>query len=92
MKLLLTSAGFGGATQQSTVRGTISLNRTITNALQGLVGKDFSATKLVFIPTAANVEAGDKGWLIDDLKKCTELGFEEVDIVDAMANQECLLR
>jgi dipeptidase E len=71
MKLLLTSAGF--------------TNKTIINALQGLVGKDFSATKFVFIPTAANVEAGDKDWLIDDLKRCSELGFEEVDIVDIAA-------
>lgn len=68
MKLLLTSGGLE--------------NKTIIDALRDLVGKDFKDTKLVFIPTAANVEAGDKGWLIGDLSKCKELGFKEVDIMD----------
>lgn len=54
-------------------------------ALRELVGKDFSEATLVFIPTAANVEEGDKWWLIGDLAKCKELGFKEVDIVDIAA-------
>lgn len=57
----------------------------MVNALRELVGKDFAEAKLVFIPTAANVEAGDKWWLIKDFTKCKELGFAEVDIVDVAA-------
>lgn len=71
MKLLLTSAGF--------------TNKSITNALRELVEKDCKDAKLAFIPTAANVETGDKGWLIDDLATCKALGFEEIDIVDIAA-------
>lgn len=68
MKLLLTSAGL--------------TNKSIINALRELIGKDFKDSNLVFIPTAANIEEGDKEWLIDDIAKFRELGFEEVDIVD----------
>lgn len=71
MKLLLTSGGLE--------------NESMVKALRGLIGKDFIDTKLVFIPTAANMEAGDKWWLIQDLSKCKELGFGEVDIVDIAA-------
>jgi dipeptidase E len=71
MKLLLTSGGLE--------------NQTMINALRELIGKDFKDAKLVFIPTAANMEEGDKWWLISDLSKCKELGFKEVDIVDIAA-------
>lgn len=71
MKLLLTSGGIE--------------NDSMVRALRNLVGKDFTKANLVFIPTAANVEAGDKWWLINDLVKCKELGFNEVDIVDIAA-------
>lgn len=55
------------------------------NALQSLIGKDFKDAKVIFIPTAANMEEGDKWWLITDLSKCKELGFKETDIVDIAA-------
>lgn len=71
MKLLLTSGGLE--------------NSTMINALRELVSKDFGDAKLVFIPTAANMEEGDKWWLIEDLSKCKKLGFKEVDIVDIAA-------
>lgn len=74
MKLLLTSGGI--------------TNESMVSALRELLGKDFAEAKLVFIPTAANVEAGDKWWLIEDLRKCKELGFKEVDIVDIAAVSE----
>ena len=32
-----------------------------------LTGKPAEELSIAFIPTAANVEEGDKGWLIDDL-------------------------
>jgi dipeptidase E len=71
MKLLLTSGGF--------------TNQSIANALLELAGKPFNEMKLAFIPTAANVEEGDKGWLINDLANCKKLGFAEIDIVDFSA-------
>lgn len=71
MKLLLTSAGFS--------------NQSIVNALLELTKKPFKELRLAFIPTAANVEEGDKGWLIDDLANCKKLGFAEIDIVDISA-------
>lgn len=70
MKLLLTSAGLS--------------NASITEALEDLLGKSAKGVKLAFIPTAANVEPGDKGWLIDDLNNFRKAGFE-VDIVDISA-------
>lgn len=71
MKLLLTSNGL--------------CNKTISKALLDLLSKPFSKSKLVFIPTAANVETNDKWWLIDDLYNCKKQGFEKIDIVDISA-------
>lgn len=71
MKLLLTSAGF--------------INKSIANALLDLAGRPFKDLKLAFIPTAANIENGGKEWLIEDLHRCVELGFRQVDIVDISA-------
>lgn len=70
MKLLLTSAGL--------------TNKTIISALEKLLGKSPKGVKLAFVPTAANVESGDKSWLINDLQNCLKAGFE-VDIVDISA-------
>lgn len=71
MKLLLTSAGL--------------TNETIVNALRGMVERPFEELHLAFIPTAANVEVGDKDWLIDDLVNCKKQNFKAVDIVDISA-------
>lgn len=71
MKLLLTSAGFA--------------NKSIANALLKLAGKPFKKLKLVFLPTAANVETDSKEWLIDDLSNCKKLGFAKIDITDIAA-------
>jgi dipeptidase E len=80
MKLLLTSGGIS--------------NNLIANTLRDMIGKEFSEATLAFIPTAANVEIGDKGWLIKDLSKCKDLGFKEVDIIDisALSQNEWLPR
>ncbi len=69
MKLLLTSNGLS--------------NPSIAKALFELVGKPASETKIVFIPTAANVEEGDKDWLmtdIENIKKQSLASFEIIDI------------
>ncbi len=71
MKLLLTSNGFA--------------NKSIVNALSELLDKPFDKTRLVFIPTAANAETGDKSWLINDLANCKKLGLARIDIVDIAA-------
>ncbi len=53
MKILLTSGGI--------------TNESIKTALFDLVGKNPEDTSLTFIPTASNMEQGDKSWLINDL-------------------------
>lgn len=72
MKLLLTSGGL--------------MNESLVKALSELVDKKpFSELNLAFIPTASNMEAGDKWWLIEDLETCKRLGFKVIDIVDISA-------
>lgn len=72
MNLLLTSSGF--------------TNKTIINALHTLTQQKFNKPlnllKLVFIPTAANAEPGDKDWLLHDMSNTYKLGFLEMDILD----------
>jgi dipeptidase E len=74
MKLLLTSGGI--------------TNKTIASSLRKLLGKPFNKSKLVFIPTAANISPGDKDWLINDLNNCRELGFKEIDILNIDATPQ----
>lgn len=71
MKLLLTSGGL--------------TNSLIIDALADLVGKDFRDTSVAFIPTASNVESGDKWWVIKDLVSLSDLKCKSVDIVDISA-------
>ncbi len=71
MKLLLTSAGIQ--------------NQSIAKAVLDLTGLPASKINLVFIPTAANVVEGDKGWLIDDLTHFKQQGYKFIDIVDIAA-------
>jgi len=71
MKLLLTSAGLR--------------NQTIVKALDELVGRPLDQLKVAFIPTASNLEEGNKDWLIDDLRRLSFLNFKEIDIVDISA-------
>lgn len=71
MKLLLSSGGI--------------TNKSIAKALFELVGKKPEETSLLFIPTAANVEIGDKGWLIDDLLNLKKQNFRSIDIADISA-------
>lgn len=68
MKLLLTSAGVA--------------NQKIIDALAELVGKPFGQTRAVFVTTAANVETGDKWWLVEDMRQFFELGWKEFEMTD----------
>lgn len=78
MKLLLTSGGL--------------TNKSISRALFELIGKDPEDTSLVFIPTASNVESGDKGWLIEDLINLHNQKFKSIAIVDISAVPENIWR
>ena len=71
MRLLLTSGGI--------------TNKSIAKALFDLVGKKPEETSLVFIPTASNVEKGDKDWLINDLINLKKQNFKSIDIADISA-------
>jgi len=78
MKLLLSSNGFS--------------NQAIADALFGLVGKKPQDTSLVFIPTASNVEDGDKDWFINDLINIKKQNFKSVAITDISAVPENIWR
>ena len=72
MKLLLTSGGLE--------------NKSIIKALFDLLQKPFEESKIAFIPTASNLEAGDKkDWFIEDLIQLKNLKFNSIDIVDISA-------
>lgn len=71
MKLLLTSGGL--------------TNKSIEKALFELVGKKLEDTILCFVPTASNVEIGDKNWFINDLLNINKQHFKEVYIADISA-------
>jgi len=71
MKLLLTSGGI--------------TDKAIAKALLQLAGKPASKIKIAFVPTAANVERGDKSWLINDLYNLKKQNFKCIDIVDISA-------
>lgn len=72
MKLLLTSGGIS--------------NDTIKKSFLDLVGKRPEDISLAFIPTASNVEQGDKKeWLIKDLIVLKNLNLKSISIVDISA-------
>lgn len=72
MKLLLTSSGIA--------------NEKIARALRELTGKEPSAVKVGFVPTAANAEGGNKDWLINDLLRLRDAGYGWIDIIDPSAS------
>ena len=74
MKLLLTSSGI--------------TSKSIADALFEMVGKKPEDTKLVFIPTASSVEAGDKEWVTNDLLNLKKLNLNSIEIVDISAMDE----
>lgn len=71
MKLLLTSAGIQ--------------NASLANALVRLVGTSPEQTKVGFIPTAANVEDGNKDWFIRQVTNLQKYGFDWIDVIDVSA-------
>lgn len=76
MKLLLTSSGL--------------TNNSIANALFSLTGKKPEETTVVFVPTASNIETGDKDWLITDLLNLKKQNFKSIEITDISAVDEII--
>ncbi|MDO8461142.1 MAG: Type 1 glutamine amidotransferase-like domain-containing protein [bacterium] len=68
MKLLLTSSGI--------------TNKFIIKTLLELLGKPLKESHLTFIPTAANVEAGKKTWLAEDISNFKNLQPASFNVVD----------
>jgi dipeptidase E len=68
MKLLLTSQGI--------------TNKTLEIALLQLLGKPFEQAHITFIPTAANIDKGDKSWLVSDMNNLKKLRFPTFEITD----------
>ncbi len=64
-------------------------NKTIAKALRDLVGNKM---KIAFIPTAANMVDGEKGWLIRDFEECARLGSIDIVDISAMPKKEWLRR
>lgn len=54
--------------------------------------KNQKTPHIVFIPTASNVETGDKDWLIDDLINIKNQNFKSITITDISAVQESIWR
>ena len=78
MKLLLTSSGLS--------------NDSITRSLFELTNKKPEDTTVVFVPTASNVESGDKDWLIKDLLNLQKQNFKSIEITDISAVDETIWR
>lgn len=77
MKLLLTSSG--------------NRNRSIEKALLDLLAKPFEKSNLLYIPTAANPEKGDKSWLVDDMYNFRKLNFASFNILDIAGKSKDIL-
>lgn len=71
MKFLLTSAGI--------------TNASIEKVLLELVGRPADEISVAFVPTAANMVADDKGWLVQNYNDFLKLGLKSFDIVDISA-------
>ena len=71
MKLLLSSNGLNVP--------------AIAEALTDLAGKPPAETKVAVITTAESPEPGDKGWLVNDLRRVKDQGYALLDILDFAA-------
>lgn len=78
MKIFLTSGGI--------------TNNSIKKAFLDLVGKPASKVKVAFIPTASNVDRGDKDWLLRDLSTLRDMKLAQIDIVDISAISKSMMQ
>ena len=68
MNLLLTSAGLR--------------NGSLLDALQQMLDKPIAESRIVYVPTASMAEPGDHGWLVADLRRVHDLGWQELDVLE----------
>lgn len=78
MKLLLTSGGIK--------------NNSIAKALEDLAGKPLQDSSLAFIPTAVNISANDKHWLIVNYSEFKAVKFFDVVDIAALTPEQFLPR
>lgn len=71
MVYLLTSAGI--------------TNWTLARVLEECANKSLAEARIAFVPTAANVELGDKSWLFRQVEDLRKFGARYVDVVDISA-------
>ncbi len=71
MKLLLTSFGI--------------TNDSIANAFDSLTGLDKNVVKIGFVPTASNVEEGNKSWFFEQIFDLQNRGYKWIDVIDFSA-------
>lgn len=71
MKLLLTSFGI--------------TNESIAHAFDSLTSLDRNVVKIGFIPTASNVEEGNKNWFFEQIYDLKTHGYTWIDIIDFSA-------
>jgi dipeptidase E len=64
-------------------------NKSLAKALRRLAGKEI---RVAFIPTAANLEEGEKDWLIDNFNQCKKLGPTDIVDISAIPKREWLPR
>lgn len=71
MKILLTSSGVS--------------TRSLASALKDMVNKPASEAKVGFIPTAMNVQEGNKDWYVNQFISLWRQGYNWIDVVDPSA-------
>mgnify|MGYP002147854608 FL=1 len=60
-------------------------NDHIAEVLLEMLGKPLSEASILFVPTAANTEGGDKRWVIGNLQDLQKFNFKSIDILDVAA-------
>ncbi len=60
-------------------------NKTIADALRGLLDKPSNECTLVYITTSQNAAVGDKSWLIENLNNAYNVGWKSFEIIDLAA-------
>lgn len=78
MKLLLTSNGL--------------TNEAIKRELERLLGKPFSESRCVLVPTAIHAERGDKRWKLAQSSELMAMGWDQLEIMDVSVatTEECI--
>ncbi len=67
-------------------------NDLIERALEKLVGKPLTETKVLFVTTAANTGHDDKRWLLENLNEFDRAGVAALDIIDIAGLPESVWR